>query len=66
MARFFERHHEFFGLYPDLLNYAATEMLTVAPTPKRRKQRGIFAEARRRRSLWRMIKDFYGAWRSVA
>jgi electron transfer flavoprotein-quinone oxidoreductase len=66
MTRFFEGHHEFFGLYPELLNYAATEMLTVDGVPKRRKQRAIFAEARRRRSLWRMAKDFFGAWRSVA
>ena len=66
MTGFFEHHHQFFALYPDLLNYAATEMLTVDGTPKRRKQRAIFAEARRRRSLWRMAKDFFGAWRSVA
>ncbi|HUT73340.1 MAG TPA: FAD-dependent oxidoreductase [Armatimonadota bacterium] len=66
MTRFFEGHHDFFSLYPDLLNYAATEMLTVDGTSKRRKQRAIFAEARRRRSLWRMAKDLFGAWRSVA
>jgi len=66
MTAFFERHHQFFSLYPDLLNYAAREMLTVDGTPKRRKQRAILAEARRRRSLWRMAKDFFGAWRSVA
>lgn len=66
MTAFFERHHQFFGLYPDLLNYAASQMLTVDGASKRRKQRRIFAEARRRRSLRRMIKDFFGAWRSVA
>lgn len=66
MAHFFEKRQHFFDLYPDLLNYAATEMLTVDGTSKRRKQRRIFAEARRRRSLWRMFKDFFGAWRSVA
>ena len=66
MAHFFERHHEFFSLYPDLLNHAATEVLTPGPVSQRRKQRGIFAEARRRRSLWRMAKDFFGAWRSIA
>ncbi len=65
MTRFFETHHEFLGLYPDLLNYAATEMLNVDGVPKRRKQRAIFAEARRRRSLWRMARDFFGAWRSI-
>jgi len=66
MTAFFERHHQFFSLYPDLLNYAATEMLTVDGASKRRKQRVIFAEARRRRSLWQMAKDFLRAWRSVA
>ncbi|UCH36223.1 MAG: FAD-dependent oxidoreductase, partial [Armatimonadota bacterium] len=66
MTSFFDRHHQFFSLYPELLNAAATEMLTVDGTSKRSKQRRIFAGARRRRSLWRMAKDFFGAWRSVA
>lgn len=66
MTGFFEHHHQFFSLYPDLLNHAAREMLTVTGESKRRKQRGIFAEARRRRSLWGMVRDFFGAWRSIA
>jgi len=66
MGRFFETHPEFFGLYPDLLNEAAREMLTVNGVPKRRKQRSIFWNALRRRSPWRMAVDFYKAWRSIA
>jgi electron transfer flavoprotein-quinone oxidoreductase len=66
MGRFFETHHEFFTLYPDLLNEAAREMLTVDGVPKRRKQRKIFWEALRKRSPWRMAIDFFKAWRSIA
>jgi len=66
MSRFFEHHPQFFSLYPELLNEAAREMLTVNGTPKRNKQRAIFWDALRKRSLLRMVRDFYGAWRSVA
>ncbi len=66
MAPFFETHREFFGLYPDLLNEAAREMLTVDGVPKRRKQRAIFWGALKKRSPWRMAIDFFKAWRSIA
>jgi len=66
MAGFFETHPEFFGLYPDLLNEAAREMLTVDGVPKRRKQRAIFWGALKKRPLWRMAIDFFKAWRSIA
>lgn len=66
LARFFETHPEFFTLYPDLLNEAAREMLTVDGVPKRRKQRKIFWSALRRRMPWRMALDFFKAWRSIA
>lgn len=66
MAGFFETHPEFFGLYPELLNEAAREMLTVDGVSKRKKQRKIFWGALRRRMPWRMALDFYRAWRSIA
>jgi electron transfer flavoprotein-quinone oxidoreductase len=66
MARFFETHPAFFSLYPDLLNEAAREILTVDGVSKRTKQRRIFWDALRRRMPWRMALDFYGAWRSIA
>ncbi len=66
MGRFFETHAEFFTLYPDLLNEAAREMLTVDGMPKRRKQRSIFWGALKKRSPWRMAIDFFKAWRSIA
>jgi electron transfer flavoprotein-quinone oxidoreductase len=66
MSRYFEHHPQFFSLYPDLLNEAAREMLTVDGTPKRNKQRAIFWGALRKRSPLRMVRDFYGAWRSTA
>jgi len=66
MSRFFETHTEFFGLYPELLNEAAREMLTVDGVPKRRKQRAIFWGALKKRPLWRMAVDFFKAWRSIA
>jgi len=66
MGRFFESHPEFFTFYPDLLNEAAREILTVDGVSKRSKQRKIFWDALRRRMPWRMALDFYGAWRSIA
>jgi electron transfer flavoprotein-quinone oxidoreductase len=66
MSRYFEKHPEFFTLYPELLNEAAREMLTVDGVTKRRKQRMIFGGAIRRRNPLRMALDFYGAWRSIA
>ncbi|MCJ7821717.1 MAG: FAD-dependent oxidoreductase, partial [Armatimonadetes bacterium] len=66
MTRFFERHPEFFALYPELLNEAAREMLTVDGTTKRAKQRRIFWDAMRKRKPWTMARDFFGGWRSIA
>jgi electron transfer flavoprotein-quinone oxidoreductase len=66
MSRFFESHPEFFTLYPDLLNEAAREMLTVDGESKRAKQRKIFWSALKRRMPWRMALDMFKAWRSVA
>jgi len=66
MGRFFESHPTFFGFYPDLLNEACREMLTVDGVSKRSKQRRIFWDALRRRMPWRMALDFYGMWRSIA
>ncbi|UCC67015.1 MAG: FAD-dependent oxidoreductase, partial [Armatimonadota bacterium] len=66
MTRFFETHPEFFGLYPELLNEAAREMLTVDGEPKRAKQRKIFWDAMRKRKPWTMAWDFFKAWRSIA
>ncbi len=66
LSHFFETHPEFFTLYPDLLNEAAREMLTVDGKTKRRKQRAIFWDAMRKRKPWQMARDFFGAWRSIA
>ena len=66
MSRFFEHHPQFFTLYPELLNEAARDMLTVDGISKRTKQRRIFWGALRRRNPVRMALDMYGAWRSIA
>ncbi len=66
MTGFFETHPEFFGLYPDLLNEAAREMLSVDGESKRAKQRKIFWDAMRKRKPWTMAIDFFKAWRSIA
>jgi electron transfer flavoprotein-quinone oxidoreductase len=66
MASFFEHNPAFFTLYPDLLNEAAREMLTVDGLSKRTKQRKIFWGALRQRNPVRMALDMYGAWRSIA
>jgi len=71
MGRFFEHNPQFFTLYPDLLNEAAREMLTVDGVSKRVKQRKIFWGSLRRRgplylAPFRMAWDFFRAWRSIA
>lgn len=66
MGRFFESHPAFFTLYPELLNEACREMLTVDGISKRAKQRKIFWSALKRRMPWRMALDFYGMWRAIA
>jgi len=63
--RFFESSPHLFSLYPQLLNDAAAEFITVDGVPKRQKQWKIIGMARQRRSLLGMARDLWGAWRSL-
>lgn len=62
---FFGRNPHFFRVYPDLLNMAASEFLTVDGIPKRQKQWQIVRKALRGRSIFGMIRDGIGAARRM-
>jgi len=62
---FFESSPHLFSLYPQLLNDAAAEFITVDGVSKREKQWKIIGMARKRRSLLGMARDLWGAWRSL-
>ncbi len=51
--------------YPELVNLAVHEMLTVDGRSKREKQRRIWKAIRARRSPWQLLKDGYEAWKVI-
>lgn len=63
---FFEANPHFFSLYPDLVNEAAGEFLSVDERTKAEKQRKILGMVAARRPLWRLGRDLMGAWRSLS
>ncbi|MDW7675486.1 MAG: FAD-dependent oxidoreductase, partial [Bacillota bacterium] len=63
VGTFMEENPHFFTLYPRLANFAAQELLTVDNVPKREKQKRILAKVRQERSLWKISKDMFRAWR---
>lgn len=63
VGSFMEANPHFFTLYPYLANYAAQELLRVDSVPKRDKQKKILAKVRQERSLWKISKDLFKAWR---
>lgn len=60
---FIERRPELLQVYPEIVNHAVHEMLTVDGMPKRDKQRKIWRDVVSRRSLWQLLKDAYAGWR---
>ncbi len=65
LPEFLDRHPELLQVYPDLVNHAVHEMLTVDGVPKRDKQRKIWKDVTSRRSLWRLLTDAYQGWRVI-
>ena len=64
-SAYFEHRKHFFTLYPDLVNMAAREFLTVDSVPKRRKQWQIVRTALRARSPLGMLRDAWGVFRRM-
>ena len=62
---FVSSHNQIFSLFPEILNEAAGEFLTVDNVPKTKKQRRIIRRIRSRISIWQLIKDFFAGWRAV-
>ena len=64
-SRYFEKHPEFFSVYPEIANAAAREFITVDGVPKREKQWKILKQIHRRRSLFTIARELLGAARVV-
>ncbi len=57
-------YSEFFSTYPEILNKAADEFLTIDGVSKKEKQRKIRKILTEKKSLWNIIKDTYKSWRA--
>ena len=57
-------YSEFFSTYPEILNKAADEFLTIDGIPKKEKQRKIRKILTDKKSIWSMAKDMYKSWRA--
>ncbi len=64
-GRFLYHHKELFNELPALASMVARKMLTVDGVPKKRKQRLIWREIRRKMGIWRLLRLFWQAWRAV-
>jgi electron transfer flavoprotein-quinone oxidoreductase len=65
LPEFIDRHSDLLGIYPDLVNHAVHEMLTVDGMSKRDKQKKIWRDLTARRSLWQLLRDGYQAWKVI-
>ncbi|MGH2360455.1 MAG: FAD-dependent monooxygenase [bacterium] len=65
LPEFIDRHSDLLGIYPDLVNHAVHEMLTVDGMSKREKQKKIWRDLTARRSLWQLLKDGYQTWKVI-
>jgi electron transfer flavoprotein-quinone oxidoreductase len=65
LPEFVDRRVDLLQTYPELVNLAVHEMLTVDGRSKREKQRAIWKAIRTRRPLWQLLKDSYDAWKVV-
>ena len=63
VPEFVDQHPELLAIYPQLVNHAVHEMLTVDGVPKREKQRQIWKYLRTQRPLWRLVRDAFQAWK---
>ncbi|MFO8084039.1 MAG: FAD-dependent monooxygenase [Desulfobacterales bacterium] len=62
---FLEHHPEIFTTLPDALGFAAREMLTVDGVPKKKKQKKIWKNLRKKHSLSALLRLFWDGYRSV-
>ena len=60
-----DRRPELLQIYPQLVNEAVEEMLTVDGTSKRAKQKAIWRHIRETRRPWRFLKDLYEGWKAI-
>jgi len=58
-------HHELFTTIPEIMSFAAEEMLTVNGVPKKEKQRTIRENTRAVISLPRIARLLWNGWRSI-
>ncbi len=65
MPGFFRSHRQFFGVYPQMVNQMALDLLTVDSTPKLDKGRDLMRIARRERGLTGMGRDVIDGIRSL-
>ena len=64
VSRFSVENSHMFSLYPEFINQAAHEMITVDGIPKKEKQKKIWKMFKSKRSLTNLIKDAFNIWRS--
>ncbi len=65
LPEFIDARADLLQIYPELVNLAVHEMLTVDGRSKREKQRAIWKAIRARRPLWELLRDGYQAWRVI-
>ncbi len=65
MSGFMEANPHLLNAYPKMLTQAAKMYLTVDGVPKKTRQKEIFRMVLAHRSKTGLIKDAYGAWRSL-
>ncbi len=65
LPEFVDARADLLETYPELVNLAVHEMLTVDGHSKREKQRAIWKTIRARRPLWQLLKDGYQAWKVI-
>lgn len=60
---FFDSHPYLFSLYPEIVNYALSEMIMVDGVSKKEKQRKIWKKIRDKRGIVQIAKDLFHIWR---
>lgn len=65
LPEFVDRRSDLLRIYPEVVNQAVHEMLTVDGLSKREKQRKIWKDLTARRSLWQLLKDGYAGWKAI-
>ncbi len=64
MPGVFHKNPQFFTTYPEMVTHAAKTMITVDGIDKKTKEREVFANFRKRRSLTGLMGDAFKLWRA--